>query len=470
MTYAVFNQAIVTLRQALLEKETSVLDVTQAYLQRIDTTQAELAGYTRVLHDTAIQAAVASDAQLANAAISGYVPGPLFGVPISLKDTIDVAGVPTTACSHSQLHATAQQDAALVTQLKQAGAIIIGKANCHEFAFGGPAFDLPFPPARNPWDPQLFPGGSSSGSGVTVASGGAMASIGTDTAGSIRLPSTHCGLVGMKPTYGVVSLDGIRPLSLSMDHAGPLASRVEDCRAVYQAIVSTSDASPVQPVQTASNRQARRSGDFQGVRVAIPHQLWGQQARIDDAAMAAYQQAIDVFLAQGAEILEVTPPSLEALHAAASIIMMSEVARVFAPKVRADFDSYGEVFRNRVLVGENVSADAYLGACQQRLIIGRQMMALLESVDVFLLPGSLSVAGPLRTVDKFYFLKDPNLNVVANFTGQPALALPVTQTPQGIPTGIQLIGAHYGEDDLFDIGEGLEAQLRFAESSFMPTK
>lgn len=469
MTYAVFNQPIATLRQALLAKDTSVLDVTQAYLQRIELTQSELAGFTCVLQDAAIQAAIAYDTQLADAAATGYVPGPLFGVPISIKDTIDVAGVPTTACSQSQLHATARQDARLVTQLRQAGAIIIGKANCHEFAFGGPAFDLPFPPARNPWDPHMFPGGSSSGSGVTVASGSAMASIGTDTAGSIRLPSTHCGLVGMKPTYGLVSLAGIRPLSLSMDHAGPLATRVADCRAVYQAMVDAPDAL-TQSSSVLASRQGWRAGDFRGLRVAIPHQLWGQQARIDMPAMVAYQQAIDVFQAQGAEILEVAPPSLEELHAAASIIMMAEVARVFAPRVRADFDHYGEVFRNRVLVGENISADAYQGASQQRLIIGRQMMALLESADVFMLPGSLSVAGPLRTVDKFYFLKDPNLNVVANFTGQPALALPVAHAPQGIPTGIQLIGAHYDEDGLFDIGEGLEALLRFTESSFMPTR
>ncbi|MBP6020313.1 MAG: amidase [Burkholderiaceae bacterium] len=469
MTYAVFNQPIGALRQALLANDTSVLDVTQAHLQRIEQTQAELAGFTCVLQDTAIQAAMAYDAQLADAAATGYVPGPLFGVPISIKDTIDVAGVPTTACSHSQLHASAEQDAALVVKLRQAGAIIIGKANCHEFAFGGPAFDLPFPPARNPWDPQMFPGGSSSGSGVTVASGGAMASIGTDTAGSIRLPSTHCGLVGMKPSYGLVSLAGIRPLSLSMDHAGPLATRVDDCRAVYQAIVDAPD-TPVNSFRVTANRHAWRNGDFRGLRVAIPHQLWGQQARIDAPAMAAYQQAIDVFQAQGAEVLEVIPPSLEELHAAASIIMMAEVARIFAPRVRADFDRFGEVFRNRVLVGENISADAYLGASQQRLTIGRQMMTLLQSADVFMLPGSLSVAGPLRTVDKFYFLKDPNLNVVANFTGQPALALPVTHAPQGIPTGIQLIGAHYGEDTLFDIGEGLEALLHFAESSFMPTR
>ena len=202
----------------------------ETLLSRIARHEERLSAFTRVMADEARRQAAVLDA------LDPAERGPLHGMVVSIKDIIDVEGVATTCGSRSRLDRVAERDATLVARLRHAGAVVIGKANCHEFAFGGPAFDLPFPPARNPWDDELFPGGSSSGSGVSVAAGFCHASIGSDTAGSIRLPSSHCGIVGLKIGNGRVPLDGMCALSPSLDSVGPMALSVADCAAIYDVI------------------------------------------------------------------------------------------------------------------------------------------------------------------------------------------------------------------------------------------
>ncbi len=450
--------SIAALQQAYRSGERRIADEVAQTLARIEASQAALSAYISWDAPAALAQAQAQDALLRR---DPAALGPLHGVTVSVKDNIDVAGMVTTACSHSQDGAGAARcDAPTVARLRAAGAIILGKVNCHEYAFGGPAFDLPAPPASNPWKPAYFPGGSSSGSGVSVAARLCQASLGTDTAGSIRLPATHCGLVGLKPTYGALGLGGVRMLSLSLDHVGPLARDVDDCERIYQALCA-----PPAPAAAAPRGRAWR--------LAVPQPGWGLEDLLRPEVAGMFTAVQAQLAAAGVTLVPVALPALQALHVASALIMMAEVAYVFGPAVRADFDRYGRVFRSRALVGERIPAHSYLQAGQDRLQLTQALMAALGDVDALLLPGAASVAGPLAQVDTFYFLKEANLNAIANLTGQPALALPTALSADGLPMGIQLLGHHHQESRLLALGRALEALLAFGHrcppSGFTPT-
>lgn len=445
-------QPIATLRRSVLAGETSVLALVGDFLEQISKRDATLHGFSSVVEADALRQAAAIDNRLRDSRTAGR----LVGAVISIKDIIDVAGAETTCCSRSRFDATARADALLVRRLRDEGAVILGKANCHEFAFGGPSFDLPFPPARNPWNPELFPGGSSSGSGVAVAAGLGNASIGTDTAGSIRLPSTHCGVVGLKPTYGAVSLRGVQPLAGSMDCAGPLARNVDDCRRIFEVIGSQRRGASTQDILPNWH-----TGDLQGLRVGVVDDAWGLPARCEPAVASAYEQVHQCLSKAGVSFVPLNPPGLERLHAASSVIMMAEVAANYAGEIRGNFGAYGEVFRNRALLGEIVKPRHYRQAQQERAAAVQAFDHLFTQADLILMPGSFGLPGPLQVVDKFYFLKAPNINAVANLIGCPALALPTMLAGDGVPTGVQLMGQRHSEHLLLAAGEGLERRLGF---------
>jgi aspartyl-tRNA(Asn)/glutamyl-tRNA(Gln) amidotransferase subunit A len=224
-------------------KRISPVELTRAYLARIERLNGTLHAYVRVLHDEALAAARAAEAEI----LAGRYRGPLHGIPIGLKDIYDTAGIPTEGGSKSCLGRVPAKDATTTRLLREAGAVLLGKLTTWEFAIGGTAFDTPFPPARNPWNIDHDPAGSSSGSGAAVASGLCAMAMGSDTGGSIRWPAAWCGLVGLKPTYGRVSRAGIMPLSFSLDHAGPLTWTVEDAAIVLQAIAATTRATQPPP-------------------------------------------------------------------------------------------------------------------------------------------------------------------------------------------------------------------------------
>lgn len=439
---------IAGLQQDLRQHRYRVADVVAQQLERIQAQQHALSAYIDWDPEAALEIARSQDAVLS--ADPQALP-PLFGVTFSVKDTIDVAGMRTTASSRSRLNSpVASRDALVVERLRQAGAICLGKANCHEFAFGGPSFDLPVPPALNPWKSGYFPGGSSSGSGTTVAAGLCHASVGTDTAGSIRSPSTHCGLVGLKPSYGQLPLDGVHPLSLSLDHVGPLARTVADCGLLYDIMAGR------QPSDAGAAATPGRP-----LRLGIPTPDWGLEAELQPEAARLFTQTLARCRDAGIDLVPVELPELDAMHVACGLIMMAEVAYVFGPSVREHFDQFGRVFRGRVLVGERIPASAYLQALQDKLRLQRQMAHALATVDALVLPGATAVAGPLDEVDVFYFLATINLNAIANLTGQPALAMPTGMAASGVPFGIQLLGRHHHEHDLLRVAARLEPVIGF---------
>lgn len=425
---------------ALAANATTVVELVEDHLAQIARHDGTVSAFIHVMADEAGRQAAMLDA------LDPDSRGPLHGMILSVKDIIDVAGAPTTCGSHSRLDRPAECDALLVERLRKAGAVIIGKANCHEFAFGGPAFDLPFPPARNPWDSDLFPGGSSSGSGVSVAAGFCHASIGSDTAGSIRLPSSHCGIVGLKCSRESVPLDGVTPLSPSLDSVGPMARSVADCAAIYEVM--------------ASKRATSTNADNPPV-LAVPEQAWMERLECEPDVVAAYQKACDAFLAGGFELRTVTMPPLPAIHAASAVVMMREVADLYADEVRGHYSGFGEMFRNRVLLGERITDRHYRMALAQCEEFAGQLESTLYGTGAMLLPAYPVGPAPLAAVDKFYFLARPNLNAIANCAGMPTLSLPVLRDAARRPLGIQLMAARGTESGLLRVGERLERLLAY---------
>ncbi|CAN7477702.1 amidase [Aminobacter sp. LjRoot7] len=434
--------SIAELAGAVTSREIAAVEVTGYFLERIARFDGELSGYVHVADEAALAQARRLDARLA----AGETVGPLAGVPISVKDIVEVAGMPNTGASHSRLDRRPTRDAPVVRRLSEAGAIIIGKANCHELAFGGPSFDLPFPPARNPWNPEMFPGGSSSGSGVTVAGGLCLGSVATDTAGSIRLPATMCGMVGFKPGFGVVPVEGIDTLAHSMDHCGPIAARVDDCRRLHAAMSATEIRSML----------LGETPSFAGMRLGVSPDGWGLGASLRPEMATAMQNTLDLFASNGGEIVELDLPPLETFHAPGAVVMMAEIAEHYGAEVRGNFSAFGEMFRGRALVGESLAAADVIAARKLRDVLRKKVDASLATVDAILLPGALAPAGPLKTVDKFYFLEEPIPNILANLSGHPALAFPFGKARNGMPLGLQIVGATGNESRLFDIAAMFE--------------
>src|SRR2546423_1926168 len=309
---------------------------TNECLQRIDADNARLNAFILVMADEARQQARDADRELA----AGRDRGPLHGVPVSLKDLLDVKGLPTTAASRVRQGYVAASDAAAVAHLRQAGVVFIGKTNLHEFAFGTTNEDSAFGPARNPFDPLRSPGGSSGGSAASVAAGMALATIGSDTGGSIRIPAAACGIVGLKPSFGDVSVDGVVPLSRTFDHLGPLAQTVGDAALVYHALLGDAPAALPAPRPVS------------GLRFAVPRRYFCDL--LDDDVRARFDETIERLKSAGARIDDID------IHHAADIaavylhISLAEAAAYHAPMLERSPELYTAPVRLRVEMGRDV--------------------------------------------------------------------------------------------------------------------
>src|SRR6476660_3201334 len=243
------------------QRELSPVELVDSRLARIEKLDGKLHSFIRVLADTARAEARAAESDIA----AGKYRGPLHGIPLGLKDIYETAGIPTTGHSKVMQDHVPKADAFSVKKLRDAGAVVMGKLATHEFALGGPSFDLPWPPARNPWDTTRFTGGSSSGTGASVAAGLVLGGTGSDTGGSIRGPSAFCGLAGIKPTYGIVSRMGILPLAFSLDHAGPMAWTTEDCAIMLHAMAGHDPTDPARASRPVPDYRAARRGPVRGL-------------------------------------------------------------------------------------------------------------------------------------------------------------------------------------------------------------
>jgi aspartyl-tRNA(Asn)/glutamyl-tRNA(Gln) amidotransferase subunit A len=434
------------LAAAIESADVSVREVVDAALARVEVRNATLNAFTQVLAESARLAADRADIEIA----AGHYRGPLHGIPISIKDLMDVAGTPTTAASHVTDRSPAPTDAPVVARLREAGAILIGKCNLHEFAFGTTGEDSAFGPTRHPMDPSRSPGGSSSGSAVSVADGMVTASVGTDTGGSIRIPAAACGLVGLKPTFGELPCHGIVPLAPSLDHVGPLTRCVADARLMFAAMRGTaSGLEPTTPI-------ARRLGCPRPYFLRV---LDDEVREIFDTALARLGNAD--WAVRDSPVRHARDTPTVCLH-----LLLPEAAAVHASSLDRQAESYSEGVRIRLELGRYVLAEDYARAQRGRAVLTQAVDEALAGHDALVLP-SLAIPASLlgaETVDiggRPVSLRNVMLRLTQlfNATGHPAVSIPCGHTTAGLPVGLQLVGRRFKTDQLLDVAEACETVL-----------
>jgi aspartyl-tRNA(Asn)/glutamyl-tRNA(Gln) amidotransferase subunit A len=375
--------------------------------------------------------------------------GPLWGIPVVLKDLIAEAGAPFTCGSRRRSHVRAEADAEVTRRLRQAGAVFVGRAHLHEFAYGVSNENPHFGPARNPWDPRRSPGGSSGGSAVAVATGCVLASVGTDTGGSVRIPAALCGVVGLKPTYELVPRDGVFPLAPSLDHVGPLARTVEDVALVLEVLVGA-------PGRYTADLGSR----VRGLRIGVPGGAFWELAA--DGVLERFDEAVRLLEREGARRVPVDFP-WEAASAAATAVLMVEASWVHLRGLREDLEGFGRDVRERLLVGLALPGERYVRALSVRRVLARRAWQLLkDEVDVLATPttpipaphlgeGTTPLGG--REHDTRALLT--RFTNPLNALGLPALSVPCGIV-DGLPVGLQLVGRPGDEATVLATGRALE--------------
>lgn len=436
------NPLSLTLTQAsaaVAAKELSPVEMVNAALERIAAREPEINAFVSVWQESARRQALKAERDIAQ----GIHRGPLHGIPVALKDLFDVAGQPTSASSRLRAGHCASENSAVTDALLRGGAILIGKTHTHEFAFG-----LTTPQTHNPLDLRRTPGGSSGGSAAAVAYGGAWAAMGTDTGGSIRVPAALCGLVGFKPSYGLVSRHGVVPLAWSLDHVGPIARTVEDATLMLQAIAGFDARDPASRETPASlrSRPLHTNVEVDGLRVGIPQNYYFD--RVAKPVATAVRQAAAHLRQRGATLMEVDIPLADYLIPTQWGLMMAESASVHARDIRRAASLYGEDVRALLEAGQLLPATDYLKAQRARQLIVAQWKALFEQIDIVLAPTVPQTAARIGQ-ENFVWLDGSHESVAeayvrlcapANVTGLPALTVPFGKDEEGMPVGVQVMG------------------------------
>jgi aspartyl-tRNA(Asn)/glutamyl-tRNA(Gln) amidotransferase subunit A len=419
---------------------------TEGCLARIAERNRSLNAYITVLVDEALSQAKELDQEIA----AGRYRGPLHGIPISLKDIIDLRDTPTTAASRIRDGHVARSDATVVGRLRDAGAIFIGKTNLHEFALGTTNEDSAYGPVLHPFDDTRSPGGSSGGSAASVLAGMAYASIGTDTGGSVRIPSAACGLVGLKPTLGEIPTDGVVPLSETMDHVGPLCLCVDDTALLYDVLRGIPN--PVAPVPR----------DARGLRFGIPRPYFFDL--IDPQVASRFDDLCRRLKDAGAVLEDVVIPHTKEISTIYVHIALPEAAAYHAPTLESRPQDYTENVRLRLEMGRYILAEDYVRAQRGRLVLIREVNDAMNGRDGLLLPSlpvpatklgkpTVSVGGveePVRNITL-------RLTQLFNITGHPAISVPCGTTDEGLPVGVQLVGARGRTPELLQVASAVEA-------------
>jgi aspartyl-tRNA(Asn)/glutamyl-tRNA(Gln) amidotransferase subunit A len=436
---------------ALEKREVSPVELVEACLQRIETLDPKLHSYVLPLPEQARAAA-----KIAEAEIRAGRKGPLHGIPIALKDIYETAGIRTTGHSRIKLDHIPKADATTTRKLAEAGTILLGKLATHEFAMGGPSFDLPFPPARNPWNPAHFTGGSSSGSGAAVAAGLALGTLGSDTGGSIRSPSAHCGLAGLKPSYGRVSRAGVFPLSFSLDTCGPMAWTSRDCALLLQAIAGPDPGDPASVKMPVPDYAAALGGDLKGVSIGVVRGFYEKDPALNPEVAAAVQTAIARLRELGAAIEDVALSPAEDYHAACLVIMIAEAFAIHEPTIKARWRDYGAIFRHRLMPGALLSGSDYVQATRFRRTLALEMDRALERHAALVFPTVVAPPPLIEEVPALAFYEKASLTTPANVSGHPALSVCCGYTQAGLPMGLQLVGRRFEEATLLRLGDAYE--------------
>ncbi len=454
---------LVQLARAIKRREVSPVDVVEATLARIDAVNPKLGAYISVFAEQARQVAKASETMIA----AGHDLGPLHGVPIALKDNVAVAGHRTTAGSKILTDWVPDEDATIASRLRRSGAIFMGKLNMHEFAWGGTSDNPHYGAVRNPWNTDRFPAGSSGGSGAAVAARACFGAIGTDTGGSIRLPSAINGIVGLRPTYGRVSNHGIIPLAWSMDTAGPMTRTVQDCAWMFGTIAGHDAADPACARAPVADYLAHLDDGVKGVRIGIVSGYFFHH--LQPPVHAAVTSALKTLEAAGAEVIEADIQNIHGNISAQLTIESAEPSTYHQRWLRERPDEYGADVRTLLEVGEMLLATHYLQAQRYRSLLRNEFIDAFSKVDLFLCPTLPFTATPVGAMSVVIEdgVEEDMLSAIMQYTGVPSLTgLPALSVPcgfdsEGLPVGMQLIGKPFDEATLFRVGAAYQALSDF---------
>ncbi|MFJ3080346.1 amidase [Streptomyces halstedii] len=452
-----FEMSLTEAARAVRAKELSPVELTESVLDRIGAVEERLQAYVTVASAAARRTAALAEREIA----AGRSRGPLHGIPMALKDLIDAQGMPTTASSRVRADHLADGDSAVAARLSEAGAVLLGKTHTHEFAYG-----LTTPQTNNAWDHSRIAGGSSGGSAVAVAAGEATFALGTDTGGSIRVPAALNGVVGLKPTYGLVPRHGVTSLSWSLDHVGPVTRTVEDAVLVLDALVGHDPRDPASSPFEAKGRLgdelSRDDSDLTGLRVGVPRNYYFE--RISPEVDTAVRRAIGTLQRLGAEIVEVEIPLTRYVQAIHWGLMVPEATAYHEQTLRSVPELYAPDVRLLLEAGELVLAGDYLRAQRARTMMRDAWTRMFRQVDVIAAPAVPMTAtksgqeavewgdGTVEAVSDSYV----RLSVPANITGVPALTLPVGHDQAGMPIGMQLMGRPLHEAAVLRVGRAYE--------------
>lgn len=437
--------------------EITALELTHEFLRRVDEVNPSINAYSLVMAEQAEE-----DARRVDQAVAGgRGPGPLAGVPLGIKDLIDVAGVPTTAGAHRRFHYTPERDAPVISRLRRGGAVILGKTNLHEFAYGVTNINPHTGAVRNPWDQSRIPGGSSGGSAAAVAAGLCGGAVGSDTGGSIRIPSALCGTVGLKPTYGRIPRTSVVALAWTLDHLGPITRTVKDAAILFSVMAGSDPGDPASVDAELSEFDAQFKDNLKGVRLGVPRRFFWD--RTDPEVHAAAEVALQTMADLGATIAEITLEHAEDAGRAVSIILSVEATAYHERRLRASLGVYGDDVQIRLLRGFFIPGTDYMLAQRARAFITEEFLSAFRSVDVLVTPTTTVPARPIE--------EDPSEGAAVslamsteltrftnpfNLTGMPVLSVPCGFTRGRLPVGLQIVGKPFDEAAVLRVGHAYE--------------
>ncbi len=451
MTTELHDLSIAQLSTLIAAGNLSPVELTDALIRRVEQYDEQTHAFITRTFDLARQQAREAEAQIA----AGTYRGALHGIPFALKDIYDTRGILTSGHSRVFIDRIPAEDATATRKLYEAGAVLLGKLATHEMAHAGPSFDLPWPPARNPWNLGHFTGGSSSGSGAAVAAGLVPLALGSDTGGSIRGPASLCGVVGLMPTFGLVSRAGVITNSYTFDHCGPLARTVEDCAVALEALAGYDprDAGslrrPIPPYRQALGQ------DLRGLKIGVLRHHWEEDIAASEDVRTAMDVALDVLRRLGAELEECRVRPLASYFDVKIIIAESEIFSVHQTNLISRPKDFGADFRLRVLPSVLFTAHDYVQATREHRRMVVEMEPLYARFDAFVTAG-MGEAPRLADYRSVSFWQKPSLLTAWNVTGQPVLQLPNGFGRNGLPLGMQLVGRPFGESTILRVGHAYE--------------
>jgi aspartyl-tRNA(Asn)/glutamyl-tRNA(Gln) amidotransferase subunit A len=459
MTNALHDLTLAQAAELLRTRKLSPLEYVDHQIARVEALDGQLSAFITPTFAVARQQAQTAEAQI----MAGDYRGPMHGVPFGAKDIYETAGILTTGGSRTAQHYVPTKDAAVVSKLYQAGAVLMGKLNTHEFAHGGPSLDLPWAPVRNPWGLDRFSGGSSSGSGAAVAAGFVPAALGTDTGGSIRGPASLCGIAGFMPSSGLVSRTGVMPNSFTFDHCGPMAWTVEDCALMLQAIAGHDRKDGNSFEQPIQDYKSQLAGGVKGLRIGVLRHWWEEENPANPEHLQALERAIDTFKQLGAHVADCRVRSMQDYMDVKVVIAETEIFAVHQNNLISRPGDFGHDFLSRILPASLFQSVDYLAATREHRRMINEMQPIYEKFDLLLMP-TFGPASPITAHRPITFWQRGNSQVLANVSGGPALAVCCGFNTVGLPMGLQLVGAPQADalvlraGHTFELAAGLRAK------------